>query len=118
MKLTESELKILDHEWKALIEQLNKRFESDLDLQGVLFLIGLQEIGLGFRKYKKDDKINVLHVAICTLLEPYGYYEYEGKDNEGWPHFKIKKQLPYLKSGEQTILIKKAILEYFKKQEE
>ena len=34
-----------------------KRFGGGLDLQAVLFLIGLQELGLGYQKLKKDQKL-------------------------------------------------------------
>ena len=63
----------------------------------------------------KDEKINLMHIAICTVLEPYGYYEFEGRDADGWPHFKTKEKLPFLKAGEQNNLMVKAVIEYFKK---
>jgi hypothetical protein len=113
-----TERQLLEESWKQLVEKLNKRFESDLDLQGIIFLIGLQELGLGFKKYKKDEKVNIMHIAICSLLEPYGYYEFEGKDQDGWPHYKTKENLPFLKPGEQVELMKRAILDYFDKEGE
>ena len=113
-----TERQLLEESWKQLVEKLNKRFESDLDLQGIIFLIGLQELGLGFKKYKKDEKVNIMHIAICSWLEPYGYYEFEGKDQDGWPHYKTKENLPFLKPGEQVELMKRAILDYFDKEGE
>lgn len=86
------------------------------DLQSVLFLIGVQELGMGAKKFKKDDKVNIMHIAICTVLEPYGYYEFEGRDKDGWPHFKQKEQLPFLKPAEQNNLMVKGVIEYFKKE--
>ncbi len=86
------------------------------DLQSVLFLIGVQELGMGYKKFKKDEKLNVLHIAICTVLEPYGYYEFEGRDKDGWPHFKQKEEIPHLKAAEQNNLMIKAVIEYFKKE--
>jgi hypothetical protein len=80
-------------------------------------LIGTQELQMGFIKMKKDVKINVLHVAICSVLEPYGYYEFEKRDDEGWPHFKAIKPLPTLRAGEQSILMKQAVVNYFKDKE-
>ena len=56
---------------------------------------------MGYIKMKKDVKINVLHIAICTILEPFGYYEFEKRDEEGWPHFTALKPLPNLKAGAQ-----------------
>lgn len=83
-----------------------------MDVDGIIFLIGVQELGHGYKKYKKNEKVDIIHVAICTLLEPYGYYEFEGKDDQGWPHFKATEKLPFLKAGEQALLIKEAIVNY------
>ncbi|MBT8318901.1 MAG: hypothetical protein KJP01_02090, partial [Gramella sp.] len=67
--------------------------------------------------YKKDHKLDLMHIAICTLLEPYGYYEFDFYDEDGWPHFKVKEQLPTLKAGEQSVLMKEAIVQYFMEKE-
>ena len=77
------------------------------------FLIGVNELGQGYREFTKDEKINLLHIAICKLLSRYGYYEFVGKDEDGWPHWKTNSELPILKSGEQTILMKEAAIIYF-----
>ena len=102
-------------ELDSLIGQLSKRFGEELEMKGVLFLIGVQELGKGFRKYSKDEKIDIIHIAVCTLLEGYGYYEFIGRDEEGWPHWKSTEKLPFLKPGEQDRLIRLAVLEYFRK---
>ncbi|MGQ1929479.1 hypothetical protein [Ornithobacterium rhinotracheale] len=86
------------------------------NLDTILFLIGVQELGMGHRRYKKDEKVNLMHIAVCRLLEPYGYYRFEGKDADGWPHFEVLEQLPQLKANEQTLLMKKAIIQYFETQ--
>ena len=57
-----------------------------------------------------------MHIAICKLLEPLGYYEFEYFDKDGWPHYKVKEKLPFFKLGEQSILMKEAIVFYFKEQ--
>ena len=84
-----------------------------LDLQAILFLIGVNELGQGYRNFKKQEKIDLLHIAICRLLSVYGYYSFNGRDEDGWPHWKTNEKLPHLKAGEQTILLKKAIILYF-----
>ena len=106
----------LKADWYNLLEKLSKQFpgDGDLDIDGVLLLIGTQELQMGYIKMKKDVKINVLHVAICTVLEPYCYYHFEKRDDDGWPHFKSLKSLPVLKAGEQSILMKQAVVHYFK----
>lgn len=108
----------LEDLWNKLIQNLNKQFDGDLDLQAVLFLIGVQELGHGFRKYTKDQKLELMHIAICTLLEPYGHYTYVGKDNDGYPHWDLNEHLPPLSPGQQLALMKMAVLDYFKKDEQ
>lgn len=101
--------------WNSIINKLAHQFADGdlLNLEAIIYLIGLRELGQGQRKYSKEDKIALMHIAICRLLEPYGYYSFEYVDNEGWPHYKLEKALPQLKPGEQTVLIKEAIISYF-----
>ena len=100
--------------WKTLQTKIAEEFASDTpDLKVILFLIGVQELGKVHQTYKKDEKLNLMHIAICRLLEPYGFYEFEFFDEEGWPHYKVKEELPPLKAGEQSVLMKEAIVSYF-----
>ena len=84
-----------------------------MELDAIIYLIGVQELGQVHRKFKKDHKLDLMHIAICTLLEPYGYYEFDYFDEDSWPHFKVKEELPSLKAGEQSVLMKEAIVNYF-----
>lgn len=101
--------------WDHLVRALSDQFSDgeDLNLDGIIYLIGVQELGQGKRRFKKDEKVNLMHIAICKLLEPYGYYEFDYFDEEGWPHYKIVSELPNLKAGEQTVLMKEAVIQYF-----
>jgi len=105
----------LKQRWEAVVKLLSTRFADgeQLDLDAIIYLVGLQEFGKFERKFKKDEKLDLMHIAICRLLEPYGYYEFDYQDEEGWPHYKVKEQLPTLKAGEQSILMKDAIVNYF-----
>ena len=60
--------------------------------------------------------MDVLHIAICSLLSPFGYYSYEGHDADGWPHYTLNEKLPPLKPGEQTVLMKEALVLYFEEE--
>ena len=95
--------------------ELEATFGEGMDVQSILFLIGVNELGAGPRSFSKSEKTDLLHVAVCTLLEPYGFYEYEGNDKDNWPHFKLNKNLPTLGHIEQQHLIKEAIIDYFDK---
>jgi hypothetical protein len=105
----------LKQRWDTLVKILSERFADGdmLDLDAIIYLIGVQELGKIKTKFKKDEKINLMHIAICRLLEPYGYYEFSFFDEDGWPHYTVKEQLPPLKAGEQSVLMKEAIVNYF-----
>lgn len=104
-------------EFEDVLKNLSERFGDDLDLSAILFLIGIQELGKGKINLSKDEKLDVMHIAICTLLEPYGYYEYEGLDKDGWPHWKSNEKLPPLQPEQQQQLMKQAVIDYFKNKE-
>jgi len=103
-------------EWQQLQEKLKERFGEELDMDALIFLIGLQELGKPFQKYKKDEKLGIMHVGICTLLEPFSFYKYEGKDDDGWPHWSLNEQIPHLDAKQQNKLMVDAIIDYFKKE--
>lgn len=109
----------LKERWEQVVQLLSEKFSDGepLDLEGIIYLIGVQELGKPNQTFKKDEKINLMHIAICRLLEPYGYYEFDYFDNDGWPHYRVKTELPPLKAGEQSVLMKEAIVAYFMEKE-
>ena len=102
-----------EDKWKELEKRIAQDFGWDLDVQGILFLIGVQELGKGKQDFTKDQKLDVMHVAICRVLCPFGFYKLSHSDQDGWPHFETLKPLPTLRAGEQLKLMKQGILEYF-----
>lgn len=98
--------------WDDLLRKVNKRFDQEMDVPSILFVIGLQELGQKVSKLTKDQKVDIMHIAVCVLLEPYGYYKYKGRDQDGWPHWDIEKELPRLNQKEQEQLIKEGIVDY------
>jgi len=107
----------LQQRWWALEAQLLERFGKKPDLEAVLFLIGLQETGFVQQKISKEQKQDLMHVAVCTVLSQSGYYELEGKDAEGWPHFRQLKELPVMALPDQENFIKDHVLLYFQQSE-
>jgi hypothetical protein len=105
----------LKQRWELVTKKLSNQFADGdtLDLDAIIYLIGIQELGQLDRSFKKDQKLDLMHIAICKLLTPYGYYELDFVDEEGWPHYKAKEALPFLKAGEQSVLMKEAIVNYF-----
>ena len=100
--------------WRDQVTRISTHFDAGtLDLNGILFLIGVQELGQHAREFKKDEKVALMHIAICVVLIPYGYYKELGRDADGWPHFERVKDLPALGAEEQERLMKEAVLLYF-----
>ena len=103
----------LQTRWWTLEAKLVDRFGKKPDIEAILFLIGMQETGFIKEKLTKEQKQDLMHVAVCTLFSQSGFYELEGKDREGWPHFKQLKTLPEMNMIEQENFLKDHILLYF-----
>ncbi len=101
--------------WEVLKQKISAQFGDGeiLDLDAIVYLIGVQELGQGYRKFSKDEKVNLMHIAICRVLEPLGYYEFDFFDKDGWPHFSVKEEIPFLKPGEQSVMMKESVIQYF-----
>ncbi len=104
----------LKQEWTRLVKRIGDEFGVEPDLQGILFLIGIQELGVGGRSFSKSEKQDLMHIATCRLLSTYGYYELSGTDAEGWPHWKLVEKMPTLSLKEQDLLLKKSVINYFR----
>lgn len=111
--MTEDDILALRKNWKQLTENLKNVFEEEPDLQTVIFLIGVQELGLPKRSFSKEEKTNLMHVATCKLLSYEGYYSFTNTDEDGWPHYEKLKPIPAMTLKEQDIMLKKAALKYF-----
>jgi hypothetical protein len=103
----------LQQRWWNLEARLVERFGKKPDVETVLFLIGLQEFGNIKDKFTKEQKQDLMHIAVCSLLSPSGYYELESVDTDGWPHFKQLKAMPDMNAIEQEIFLKYHSLFYF-----
>ena len=103
----------LQTRWWSLEAKLVERFGKKPDLETVLFLIGIQETGIIREKITKEQKQDLMHVAVCTLLTPSGYYELENTDKDGWPHFRQLKAIPEMNPIEQENFLKDHVLLYF-----
>ena len=99
--------------WLKLRIKLKEKFGIKPDMNGVLLLIGIQELGKGPGDYSKEEKQDLMHIAVCTILMPSGYYQLEGNDEDGWPHFKQLKPLPEFNMIEQENFLKDHALLYF-----
>jgi hypothetical protein len=106
-----------ERSWQLLLDHLQTVIgKRPGDLNAVLFLIGAQELGQGIREFTKEEKQDLMHIAICKILSYSGFYELEGLDEEGWPHWKLIKKLPRFDTTEQEKLLKTYVIEYFEKE--
>lgn len=110
MQNTNDDLQI---RWWKLEEKFMNKFGKKPDVEAILFLIGIQEVRNVKKKFTKEQKQDLMHVAVCSLLSQSGYYKIEGHDNEGWPHFEQLKPLPQYNTIEQENFLKDHILLYF-----
>jgi len=103
----------LQQRWWDLEAKLVERFGKKPDLETILFLIGIQEFGQVREKFTKEQKQDLMHVAVCSLLSQSGYYELEKFDTDGWPHFKQLRGMPDMSTMEQENFLKDHVLLYF-----
>ena len=109
----------LERKWNSLLVDLHDIIgKRPKDLNGVLFLIGVQELGQGSKVFSKEEKQDLMHIGICKVLSLSGYYVLEGTDKDGWPHWKMIKKLTHFDLLEQEKLLKMQVMEYFEKEYE
>lgn len=107
----------LERHWQALMLEIERMLgQKPKDLNGTLFLIGVQELGKGHQLFTKEQKQDLMHIAICKVLSYAGFYELEGLDEEGWPHWKLVKKVPHVDLLEQEKLLKMQVIEYFERE--
>ena len=103
--------------WQKLLDQLEETVgKRPKDLNGVLYLIGIQELGKGPQNFSKEEKQDLIHIAICKVLSLEGFYSLEGLDKDGWPHWHMEKKMPKLSLADQEKFLKMQVMEYFQKE--
>lgn len=104
----------INAKWTALQERIALDFDTDIpDMKVMLFLIGVQELGKGPQKFSKRQKEELMHIANCRLFSELGFYELEGIDQDGWPHWTLVKSIPAYTLLEQEMILKSLIVTYF-----
>jgi hypothetical protein len=107
----------LERNWQVLLNFIQDLIgKRPKDLNAVLFLIGMQELGQSKRNFSKEEKQDLMHIAVCKVLSLSGYYELEGLDEQGWPHWKPLRKLPHFDLLDQEKLLKMCVLDYFEKE--
>jgi hypothetical protein len=112
--VTDSEKSHINSAWENLLDQLQQLLgKRPADLNAVLFLIGVQELGKGPIRFSKEQKQDLMHIAVCRVLSESGYYESVGLDKDGWPHWTLVRPLPHGDLLAQEDLLKSHVLIYF-----
>ncbi|GAB3037590.1 hypothetical protein [Spirosoma pulveris] len=104
----------LDKRWEELLDQLQALVgKRPADLNAVLFLIGVQELGTGPKRFSKEAKQDLMHIAVCRVLSIDGYYVFEGQDKDGWPQWNLVKPIPHGDLLAQENFLKQHVIQYF-----
>lgn len=107
-------VKMIDEQWDGLLDQLQSLVgKRPADLNAVLFLIGVQELGNGPRRFPKEVKQDLMHVGVCRVLSEPGFYVFDGYDKDGWPHWNVVKPVPHGDLLTQEYFLKEHVLQYF-----
>ncbi len=109
----------LDFEWlrvQHLVKDAMRR-ETLPDLNTVLFLVGMQELGRWKKAFTKEEKQDLMHIAVCRLLAQEGYFEFVGRDEDGWPHYRQVIEMPKHETNTQERMLKVLAVGYFKEWE-
>ena len=106
----------INKRWRALVLKLEKRFNDEMTLKGILYLIGVQELNMGIKRFGREEKLDILHVAVCKILTPFGFYKFDRVDEDGWPHWIELKALKGLDEQKQGLLMKEAIINHLNNQ--
>ncbi len=111
--IPETEKPLINESFRKVQARVFRQFRKNPNLHELLFLIGMRELGQLKTKFTKEEKQHLMHIAVCRLLSDLGYYELEGLDADGWPHWIATQRLPELSADEQEYLLKQQIIRYF-----
>lgn len=106
----------LQSRWQLLEQKLSDQFGKKMNMEAILFLIGVRELGSPPRPFTKEEKVDLMHLAICRLLSQSGYYKLSHQDQEGWPHWELVKPLPHQDMFSQVHLLRAHVLTYFEEE--
>ena len=99
--------------WERVEAFFREKFGKPQTTEAILFLIGMRELGSAPREFTKEEKRDLMHMALCRLLSQMGFYELEYVDAEGWAHWRELKPLPHTDIFSQEHLLRTLIVEYF-----
>jgi hypothetical protein len=103
----------LHQRWDEFVLKASYHFKVTANLEFLLFIMGIQESGQGIKAYSKQEKMDIITLARCRLLEMSGFVKQTGTDNEGWPTFDVLKDENELLPSERDKMQKENLMAYF-----
>jgi hypothetical protein len=105
----------IDLHWLKIQHFVKDKFRTnDLPKQDtILFIIGLQELGILKKHLSLEQKLDITTSGTCQVLSQDGYFERAGLDKDGWIIWNQKKSLDELDDSQKERIIKHLIIKYF-----
>ena len=106
----------IDQQWDEVLLSMSKHFGVTVNFEFLIFAIGIQERGCGFIDFQKKEKMDLINLAKCRMLERAGFLE-ESEVEDGWPQFNPKLTFLSLNDSEKDAIIKEQMIGYLKANE-
>ena len=102
-----------DDKWKAVIAFLETRFDKEMDIKAILFILGIQSLGRPSDEFSKEEKMDLMNLGFCEIAALSGFFVKADEDKDGWPIWNQAKALPKMSTKEQEQFIKAHVIKYF-----
>lgn len=103
----------INKEWETLTDKISIQFNTVVNFEFVLFLIGIQYRGCGFKDFSRNEKLDLINLARCLMLSNAGFLKQVEEAAGEWPKFEQNGSMEVLPQGEQNKVIKSEIIKYF-----
>ena len=103
----------VNDKWGQILKQLENQFGKKMDMNAILLVIGIREWGRVKDTYTKEEKVRLMHIAVCRIFSPGGYYKLKGHNYQAWPQWEKVTDLPFGDVFEQESLLRQHIVTYF-----
>jgi hypothetical protein len=102
-----------NEEWEEFLLKASQHFKVMANLEFLMFVMGIQELGQGYKAYSKQEKTDLIALAQCKLMSMSGYTSENGRDIDGWPLYEVLIDEKELAPSSKDQLLKKNLILYF-----
>lgn len=105
----------IDFNWLKIQHFVKSKFKTDSlpKLDTVLFIIGVQELGVIRDNLTHEEKLGITTLGTITVLSREKYFEKKSIDEDGWPIYNQLKPYNPLSETERQNQLKVLINRYF-----